>query len=63
MAALLVRRDAERLRLLAAGICDLDLQRRLLAIAARLDARAQTEEASFDGSPSFSRTRKADRVE
>jgi hypothetical protein len=63
MAALLVRRDAERLRLLAAGICDLDLQRRLLAIAARLDARAQTEEALLDGNPSSSRIRKVDHVE
>jgi hypothetical protein len=63
MAALFLRRDAERLRLLAAGICDLDLRRRLLAIAARLDTQAETEEASVDGPPFPSRIRKARHAE
>jgi hypothetical protein len=60
MAALLLHRDAERLRLLAAGVCDLDLRHRLLAIAARLDAQAKAEEVPFEEIPSYSHMPRAD---
>jgi hypothetical protein len=48
MASALLHYEAERFRRLAAGIVDLDLRHRLLAIAARLEAQAGDEEASVN---------------